>query len=187
MNDPQFEKTLKDALQSTWDRIILSHDRVSLCHVNESVFRYFLTENLLKSKPLFSIESEWRKIDLLLNYRNEKQAAIEIKFYDCRVNRPIHGNPSYRGGASRQNLREFDNSLNNLRTLERNNWYEEQGMNITERYFILFGTRRPELGNRGDFERYYYPTPDALPTDAIWSKKSEKPDDMTCFCWLRKV
>jgi len=157
--------------------------------MNESVFRYLLVRQLLNLNPPFTVDDEWKRIDLFLQAK-DSQAAIEIKFYDSRPLNPISGKVTYKGGAGQKNWSEFNNSLRGLLNLRDQPWHEKQFANIKNLYFILIGTKREELGYKGDFMEWYYPTNrmnvDFCSVHEVVSKTS-RIDGMTVFGWLCKV
>ncbi len=156
MNLPTFSFELQEAFNFAWQYLINNHTDKSIRHVNESVFRYFVIRHFLEHHPNIGIDDEWKRIDLLLRHDNH-QAAIEFKFYDSRPSKPIHGLTTYKGGAGKKNHAEFENSLKSLLSLDEKDWYKTQKANITERYFILVGTKLPNSDNKRDFAIFYYP------------------------------
>ncbi|MEO7097937.1 MAG: hypothetical protein ABI162_01150 [Luteolibacter sp.] len=152
----EFEDHVVKAYRGAWDKLVAEHCDLTLRHVNESVFRYFFIQELLRQNVQLSIEDEWRRIDLLLKAPN-CQAAIEFKFYDKRPIVTLGGKVRYKGGSGPQNFGEFTKSLEQLMSLETKTWYQQDKANVTERYFVLVGTKWQEGGRSGDFSNHYYP------------------------------
>jgi hypothetical protein len=152
----EFEEHVVRAYRGAWKKLISDHSDITLRHANESVFRYFFIQELLHQKVELSIEDEWRRIDLLLRAPN-CQAAIEFKFYDTRPMNMLDGKVRYKGGSGNKNFQEFRKSLSQLASLEASPWYQNDKANITDRYFVLVGTKWPKLGLSGNFSNHYYP------------------------------
>lgn len=190
-DNSQFLEPLSIAFVNAWNKLIRTTDENTIRHVNESVFRYFVVHELNLLHPNFHIEDEWKRIDLLLRGKDE-QAAIEFKFYDSRPLNQISGTQALKGGAGERNFNEFLNSLKILcNDLENMSWYKQQGANVTEKYFILVGTKRPANGAKGDFKAWYYPTNNIKCPENIELKKiiefNHAVMDYEAFGWLCKV
>lgn len=187
----EFLTPLSEAFKDAFEEITQNNSSDSIRHVNESVFRYILIKNLLKKNDLsFSVEDEWKRIDIYL-IGKKSNAAVEIKFYDSRPLKNEHGDVIYyKGSASAKNLEEFKSSLEKLR--ERMDDKDKKFGNITEIYYILVGTKRGIRNNRHDFQERYMPSEDFLNTynlkllcnaeDRLESKAEN--DVLTIFGWI---
>lgn len=151
-----FSTALSDAFNHAWKYLIENHTDKTIRHLNESVFRYLVIQHLSHYNQDIGIDDEWKRIDLLLR-DNLCQAAIEFKFYDSRPLRALSGATTYKGGSGKANYKEFEKSLKILVNLNSQSWYKEQNANITERYFILTGTKHLNSSPRRDFFSWYYP------------------------------
>ena len=184
-----FCSSIRSAFNGAWNELLTTHTSECIRHVNESVFRYLVIKKLLGDNHGFKIDDEWKRIDMLMR-SEERQAAIEFKFYDSRPFNHISGKPTLKGGAGKKNFGEFTKSLNGLKNLHQETWYGEQKANILERYFILIGTSRPEYGAKSDFMSWYYPAEKIQPKECelhVMEQHATVLGNAHIFGWLCKV
>jgi len=181
-------RSFKSAWQSLHNSIILNIN--NLKHWNESVYRYHYIKELLELNQSFTIQDEWKHIDVFINAGDE-QAAIEIKFLDCRPDTSIDGKKIfYKGSAGKKNFSEFKKSLDLLRGLEKKTWYLSQSANVSHRYFLLIATKHGDaIGSKFDFYSYYRPEKisAAFPYISILDYQETQYGNVKVFGWIASV
>ena len=133
------DKIISDSFKKAFETCLLDIDADAVRHLNESVFRYYF----IKALPAgIGKEDEWKRIDLLI-HNESGHYPIEFKFYDKRpLNRFDSKKPSYKGGPSEKNFREFKKSCFTLLDLGNNQEIQKLGADIKDKYFILVAADR---------------------------------------------
>lgn len=91
--------------------------------LNESVFRHHLVRALTDLRPDALIQTEWKRIDLVIQADGITH-LVEIKYYGDHKAEHLDGSGSWmKGGPGKKNFSEFVTCLNKLENLE-----EQQGM-----------------------------------------------------------
>jgi hypothetical protein len=135
---------------------------LDIADVDESTFRFFVLAEIKRRDPGSKCQREWNGIDLVVETSTGRKAAIEFKLYALRRTYPLDdeggGKPHWKGSASAQNLREFNDCVTKLRKLR----HKE----IHEKYLVLVHERK-QHGHKKSFEESYADVKDRFGADAL--------------------
>ncbi|HVU89367.1 MAG TPA: hypothetical protein VHD36_18715 [Pirellulales bacterium] len=120
---------LIESLESAMVSLQKQAQLVELVNVDESTFRSFVMAEIQQRCARARLQTEWERIDLLINVDNDF-AAVEFKFYVHRRHFDLTGEfVRWKGCAGPKNTREFETCLSKLRRLH---WPE-----IGNRFLVL--------------------------------------------------
>ena len=110
-----------DATAEAVRRLLEHAGKVGLANTEEFTLRAMFMaaahDRLTAAGRQPRFHTEWHHFDLLIQV-DDDNTVIEFKYYLLRHTTGLHGEfLSYKGGASLQNEREFDNCVTKLRTL----------------------------------------------------------------------
>ena len=105
---------IKEALDATCLAVNEELKLTPLSLMNESVFRFFFVQNLLRLCKDCRCQIEWNRIDLLV--QNEgKNIIIEFKFFALPKSYNLAGDRHrFKGGQARRTLKSFACAWRNL-------------------------------------------------------------------------
>ncbi|MFZ7133887.1 MAG: hypothetical protein ACOWWR_16185 [Eubacteriales bacterium] len=91
-----------------------SLNKYNVTAFNESVFRYFLVNEMLENGSFNNIQSELDRYDIVYQY-NGKTCVLELKFYTNPISIYPSGLIKRKGGAGRKNFDNFQVQIEKLR------------------------------------------------------------------------
>ncbi|MCC7389995.1 MAG: hypothetical protein IT431_14635 [Phycisphaerales bacterium] len=99
-------------------RMVAHAELVGLANTDESTFRSFFMAELRARFPNASLETEWRRFDLIARMDAEV-CLIEFKYYIHRRGSTVDGLPAqWKGGAGAKNQREFWQCVSKLASFD---------------------------------------------------------------------
>lgn len=104
------------ATDAALDRMVAHAAVVALPNTDEATFRSFFMAALRERYPHAQCETEWCRFDLLVRL-DTRHTLIEFKYYVLRRMTRLDGTPGpWKGGPGSQNVREFVQCVEKLRT-----------------------------------------------------------------------
>jgi len=135
------------AIQSGLERLEDHGALVGLGNIDEFTFRAFVMAAIKERSLGATMQSEWRKYDLLVQATGRNH-LVEFKCYILRRSMQLDGQPGkWKGGAGPKNEEEFQRNLHKL--------HECSIASIHSRHMVLCYQRDYARSSRHSFERSY--------------------------------
>ncbi len=120
---------ITESLTGAMSRLHAHANLVGLPNTDEFTFRSFLMAEIMKRNPSAQCQTEWRRVDLLVQAKS-RNALVELKFYLYRRTIELDGEPGKpKGGPGPKNEGEFRDCVEKLRRF--------QWPGITDKFLVL--------------------------------------------------
>ena len=188
-----FDRMIDGCFRSAFEVLTQRHSAANYRFVKEDVLRYHMAMALDRDFPDVRLELEWKHVDMLL-MKDEALALVELKSYDYRICLHPDGSRGVKGGAGSKNFEEFKASLRRLMEGPYRKGEVISGLNITDRYFVLTGTKILDercRDSRANYAKDYWP-PEALSLGPeiearVVTKISAELGSLFVFGWVIRI
>ena len=139
---------LCQAVQNAMETVRLHEELVGIQNIDESTFRSFVLAELKRLCPEANCQTEWHRVDLLVQ-ANGESAAVEFKWWFCRRTTELNCvTGHWKGGPGVQNEREFWQRVGQL--------HSECPPGIDRKFIILaYESVRPNPRGHNSFRGSY--------------------------------
>jgi hypothetical protein len=137
---------LRKALVKTCNRFQEDVKKVALGYWNESVFRFYLIQDILALNSSTEVWSEWHRVDLVLSYLS-RVTIVELKFFTRNELYDLSGKfIRWKGGPSKKADDEFTYTVDKLTSCRQQSWASGHPNIDSARLILVYFDRMDSKG-----------------------------------------